>query len=122
MGEFSMLGFTCIDSFVCLLCITASVFGSGVDYLLRRDDWEKYPSAEPTSLPIGRNIALFGGRVLTLGMASGLATWLMFYGSMSNSPSSYCKLLLLAGWAGFSAPDIAIRLRKRKFSTSSPFG
>lgn len=112
---FSAIGFSAKDVFICVLCISMSIFGSLIDYVLRRDDWDNYPQAEPIPLSVGRNVALFFGRVLVLGSAAGLATWLMLYGSMNETASSYCKLMLLSGFAGFSAPDIAKRLRNKKF-------
>jgi hypothetical protein len=115
MDKLLELGFTSRDVVVCSLCVTASVFGSAIDYMLRRDDFENYPQHEPVSLDWKRITALIFGRVFYLGVVAGVATFLMFYGSMSPTPMSYCRWFLLAGWAGFTAPDLAIRLRKKPF-------
>ena len=111
MPSIQELGFTPIDGLTLFLSIVAAVLGSGADYLLRRDDLQKLPRREKQPMHWTRWSPLLFARIAYLGPVSGLAVWLLLYGSLASGPIAVCKLLLISLWAGFTTPQIAAQLQ-----------
>jgi uncharacterized membrane protein YedE/YeeE len=91
---FEQMGFSTLDGFAFVTAIIVGILGAGLDYARRdlpRMDWHE-------------KLGLFSGGIIFIGAFAGAIVWLLMYGSLRPTPSAFCALFLLCGWAGLAAP------------------
>lgn len=112
MTKFMGLGFTPMDGFILISCIGAAIFGSMVDYTVKRESYLVIKAKAEVELDFSRYAPLILGRAF-VGGAAGLLVYLLLLGSITIDKSGYARLLILSGIAGFSAPALVKKYENR---------
>ncbi len=95
-----------------LLCTLAAILGGFCDFLLKRDDLQKLPKEDPHPMPFPRSITLLIA-TLVLSAAAGAIVWLLVVDALLPGKGPIARALLLAAFAGFTAPELGLTLKRR---------